>query len=309
MQDIADFWNQFSKNVPDIVWALVLLVLAFLVAWVAKTLTTKLFCWLGIERLLAKAGVEKKHVDSAKNFLAKLVQLVVFVLFLPGVFDKLGLDSVSTPLVAMTNNFLTYLPHIVAAILVLVIGLFLAKVVKELLYPFFKKIKLEEWLAKIGVETAKLNIADILATTIYVVVVVFFAVEAINVLQLDILTKVGDAVIAYLPYALSAFLVLLFAVLLGRWLENIMVKKFNTNKTLALVVRVAIIVVGTFMALDQLGIAKATVNSAFIIILGGAAVASALAFGLGGKEFASRQLKKLETKIDESSRARKMNKR
>lgn len=299
MQNIADFWQQFSKSVPDIVWALILLVAAFLVAWIAKILTVKLFRWLGIERLLAKASVEEKHITSAKNFVAKLVQLIVFVLFLPGVFDKLGLGSVSTPLVAMTNNFLTYLPNIVAAILVLVIGLFLAKVVKELLYPLFKKIKLEEWLAKIGVEATKVNISDILATTVYVVMVVFFAVEAINVLQLDILTKVGDAIIAYLPYALSAFLVLLVAVILGKWVESIMTKKFHSNKALALTTRVAILVVGTFMALDQLGIAKNTVNSAFIIILGGAAVAAALAFGLGGKEFAARQLKKLEGKIDQ----------
>lgn len=303
MQDIADFWNKLSSNIPDIVLALLVLVLAFLVAWMAKQLTIKLFRWLGIERLLAKAGVEKKHVESARSFLAKLVQLIVFVLFLPGVFDKLGLNSVSTPLIAMTNNFLTYLPNIVAAILVLVIGLFLAKVVKELLYPLFKKIKLEEWLAKLGIETAKLNVADILATTVYIVVVIFFSVEAINVLQLDILTKVGDAVIAYLPYALSAFVVLLFAVILGKWIETLMVKKFRSSKALALTTRIAIIVVGAFMALDQLGIAKTTVNSAFIITLGGVAVAGALSFGLGGKEFAARQLKKLESKIDARKKA------
>lgn len=299
MQDIVDFWEKFSQNIPDIVWALIILVVAFLVAWIAKNLTKKLFRWLGIERLLAKAKVEEKHIASTRNFVAKVVQFVVFVLFLPGVFDKLGLNSVSTPLVAMTNNFLTYLPNIIAAVLVLVIGLFLAKVVKELLYPIFKKIKLEEWLAKLGVETAKINISDILATTVYVVMVVIFVVEAINTLQLDILTQVGDAIISYLPYALSAFLVLLIAVVLGKWVESIMTKKFKSNQTLALVTRIAILVIGTFMALDQLGIAKTTVNSAFIIILGGVAVAGALAFGLGGKEFAARQLKKLESKMDQ----------
>lgn len=298
MQNIADFWNQFSKNVPDIVWALLILVLAFLVAWVAKKLTIKLFRWLGIERLLAKAGVEEKHVMSAKAFVAKLVQFVVFILFLPGVFDKLGLNSISTPLVSMTDGFLTYLPNLIAAILVLVIGLFLAKVVKELLYPLFKKIKINEWLEKIGVDATKINVADILATAMYVVVVIFFAVEAINVLQLEILTKIGDAVIAYLPFALSAFIVLLLAVVLGKWVETVMTKKFNSSRALAMTVRVAIIVIGAFMALDQLGIAQTTVNSAFIIILGGVAVAGALAFGLGGKEFAAHQLKKLDSKME-----------
>lgn len=51
------------------------------------------------------------------------------------------------------------------------------------------------------------------------------------------------------------------------------------------------------MALDQLGVADTIVNSAFIIVLGGFALAFGLSFGLGGKDFASRYLSKFERKI------------
>ena len=55
------------------------------------------------------------------------------------------------------------------------------------------------------------------------------------------------------------------------------------------------------MTLSQLGFAKSIVNIAFIIILAGLAIAFAISFGLGGREFASRCLTKLEEKLSASS--------
>lgn len=296
MQDFADFWEKFTSNIPELVKALILLVVAFLVSWIAKKLIIKLFKWLRIEQMLVKSNVDKKHIESTRAFAGKVVQLIVFILFLPGVFQLLGLDSTATPIVTMMNGLMAYLPNIIAALLVLIIGLFIAKIVKELVYPLIKKAKLNEWLEKIGVKS-KIDAADILATTIYIVIAIVFVVEALNTLQLEILSKVGGAITAYLPYALSAFLVLAIALILGKYIESIMVSKFKSNKTIALITRIVITVVGTFMALDQLGIAKTTVNSAFIIVLGGVMVAVALAFGLGGKDFASHNLRKLDDYI------------
>ena len=54
------------------------------------------------------------------------------------------------------------------------------------------------------------------------------------------------------------------------------------------------------MALDQLGIAASIINSAFILILGGAALAFGLAFGLGGKDHASRYLDRMETSLKDT---------
>ena len=55
------------------------------------------------------------------------------------------------------------------------------------------------------------------------------------------------------------------------------------------------------MALDQLGVAHSIVNAAFILILGGLALAFGLAFGLGGKDFAAKYLGKLDDKLDKEN--------
>ena len=302
MEGISNFWNQFWSNVPDVIVALLVLILAFIVAAIAKALATKLVKIAGLERGLAKAGIDKENVSKTTNFLGQLVYLIVFVLFLPGIFEKLGLNNVATPIVSMMNTLMTYLPNIIGAIIIAMVGLFIAKLVKELLSPLFGKLKINEKLAKLGINTEKVNVADILATAAYVVIAVFFVVEALSTLQLSILTRIGNDIVAYLPYALSAAAVLLIAFILGSWVESTLAKKFSVSKFTALAAKVAIIITGVFMALSQLGVASTLVNSTFIITIGAIAVAFAISFGLGGREFASHQMKKLEQKMEKSSK-------
>lgn len=298
MEGVANFWNSFWGGVPDVIMAVIMLVLAFLVAWLAKYLIVKLVKAVGLERGMAKAGTSKENIKKTVGFLGKLTYLVVFLLFVPGIFDKLGMNSTSTPLVEMMNKFVAYLPHLVGGFVVIIVGLFIAKVVKELLTPVLNKMKVNEWAAKIGIDTKKVNIADILATTVYVLIAVLFAVEAINALQLATLTKIGDAIIAYLPSVLAAVIVLLIAFLLGSWVESALVKKFSVSKFTAVAAKAAIIVTGGFMALSQLGVASVLVNGTYIMVVGALAVAFAVAFGMGGKDFAAHTMRKLEQKLD-----------
>ena len=87
--------------------------------------------------------------------------------------------------------------------------------------------------------------------------------------------------------------------LIERVLQNIV--KHNNSRTLAAIAKYTIFVITVFMALDQLGVAHSIVNAAFILILGGLALAFGLAFGLGGKDFAAKYLRKLDDKLDKEN--------
>lgn len=396
MQNFMYLWNSFINGIPNVVIAVLLLLIAFLVAWISKKLVTKLMDLIKIEKLFQKVGLEEENT-KAKEFIAKLVYLIVFVLFLPGIFSKLGLNGISEPIMSMMNIFLTYLPNIIASILILIIGLFVAKIVKELLIPVLKKLNLDIYLSKLGFERkSEKSIAEVLATIVYVLILIpvviaalnalnisaisepainmlrtifnfipnlaiaivilfvgkfianlvfafldnvlesigldkstkkvfdttgtksndkfslsktisyivkyviwiFFIVQALNVLKLDLLTKIGSAIISYMPYALSTLIILGIAILLGNYVEKVILEKFPKSKASALISKIAIITIGIFISLYQLGIAIEMVNAAFIIILGSLAVAFAIAFGFGGKTFAAHMLQKLEDKLD-----------
>lgn len=148
-------------------------------------------------------------------------------------------------------------------------------------------------------EKEKFSLAKTIAFIVKYVILIFFIVQALNVLKLDILTRIGATIIAYMPNALSTIIVLGIALLFANYIEKVILEKFPNSKGSALIAKVAIITLGVFLSLYQLGIATSIVNAAFVIVLGALAVAFAVAFGIGGRDFASHMLKKLEDKMDD----------
>ena len=121
-------------------------------------------------------------------------------------------------------------------------------------------------------------------------------------IELEVLTNIGSTIISYLPYAVSGIIMLGIAILLANYVQKIILKSFPESKATALLAKVLIIVLGMFITLYQLGIAAQIVNNAFLIILGAFGVAFAIAFGMGGREFASHMLNRVEKKIDEKNK-------
>ena len=92
---MGQFFYSLISGIPDIVVAILLLLVAFFAAKYAKKLTTKLLKAIKAEALLSKIGVKDTATNAAVEFMGKLVYFVVFLLFLPAVLDKLNMHSVS----------------------------------------------------------------------------------------------------------------------------------------------------------------------------------------------------------------------
>ena len=398
MENVASLWNQFLNSIPNVVAALVILIMAFLTATIVKTLVSKLMKNVKIDKLFDMAKIENERKEKTKEYIEKLAYFITFMLWTPGFFGKLGMDGVASPIINMMNEILAYLPNIIGSILLLVVGLFIAKTEKELLIPVFQKLKIDQYLKKIGVDSkSEISVAEVLANTVYViilvpivigalnvlqikaisepaismlntilayipkvalaivvffvgkfiaklvfvlleklfesigvdkisdkvfkttdteinenvslskilayiveyVIIILFTVQAFSIIKLEVLTNIGNAIIGYLPAAVSGTLMLGIAILIANYVNKIILKSFPESKATALIVKTLIIVLGVFITLYQLGIASQLVNTAFLIILGAFGVAFAVAFGIGGRDFASHILNKVESKIDE----------
>ena len=77
--------------------------------------------------------------NIVKSFIEKLIYFLIFMLWMPGFFEKLGMNGVASPIIGMMNKILNYLPNILGTVLLLIVGLFIGKTVKELLIPIFQK--------------------------------------------------------------------------------------------------------------------------------------------------------------------------
>src|SRR5699024_1148200 len=112
------------------------------------------------------------------------------------------------------------------------------------------------------------------------------------------LNTIGTAIILYLPNVLFALVILGLALVGGRLLANV-ITRATGSRFAGQLVEYVLLAFGVFMALSQLNLATMIVDTAFIFIICGLSVAFALAFGLGGRDFAQAQLKKLDSKMEE----------
>jgi hypothetical protein len=145
------------------------------------------------------------------------------------------------------------------------------------------------------------SLAEIIGAIVQIVVVLLFVVEALQVVNLHFMVTLATGVFAYLPMVLAAVVILAvgfgLANLAERFVGSVMRKPSGAPHVLRYVAKYAILAFAFFMALSQLGIAPAIINAAFILILGGVALAFGLAFGLGGREHASRYLAEMENSL------------
>lgn len=288
----------FFNAIPNVLAAILWLVLAFVFATVVKNLVVKLLKALKIDKYLNKWGITTETKNTAVEFIGKLVYFVVFLMFLPVAFGKLGISTLTSPINSLVSSFLGFIPNLIGAIVILFVGFFIAKLIKDLLVPVLKAVKVDALQEKAGVKLGEnTTFSSLIANVVYVIIAIITIVQAVNVLNLAVLTRIGTAIIDYLPEVVSVVIVVTVALFCANAIENIISKKFPKAKTVAFGVKVAIYVLAAFISLSQLNIAPEMVTWAFIMIIAALCIAFAVAFGIGGRFFAQNLLKKLEDKL------------
>lgn len=152
----------------------------------------------------------------------------------------------------------------------------------------------------------KLSLGGFIANLVYFIVFMLFVPGIFSSLGImgvsEPITSFLITILEYLPNIIGAAIVLAAALIFGvafllaNFVERLLVK--GGFKAYGKIVHVAIMIVAVFMMLNQLGIATMLVNAAFILALGAVAVAFAIAFGIGGRDFAKKQLGDLDVTLD-----------
>ncbi|MDU9350611.1 mechanosensitive ion channel [Staphylococcus ureilyticus] len=290
--------------IPNVIGAIIFLIIAWIIAVIVKKVIVKGLSALGFESWLQKKGlVDNEGGESQSSGLiqtfGKLGYFLVFLLFLPSVFDSLYMQSVSKPIKGMMSSILNFAPKIIVAVIILVIGIFIAKVLGTLVKNILSSLNVSKFNRYVNFGENKESIDIPVATgwVITALIGLFFTVQALNTVNLTVLNQIGAAIIGYLPLVISAAIILGLGLIGGNLIAKL-INKSTGNGMLAEIVKYLVIIVSVFMTLDQLNFAQSIVNVAFLLILGAVAVAFAIAFGIGGKSFAEKQLNKFSDKID-----------
>ncbi len=195
------------------------------------------------------------------------------------------------------DSFFVWLPLLIGALVILVIGYFVAKIVGGLIGKALQRAGFDRTLQKgqAGTFVSKVTSSPSKLLGRIVFWLIFFGAIslAVSTLGIEALENLVAAIYAYLPNVIAAVLIFLVAGLVAGAVAGLVKKMMGdtpTGKVIATVVPILVMAIAGFIILDQLQIAPAIVTITYAAIIGAVALGSALAFGLGGREVAGRML-------------------
>jgi small-conductance mechanosensitive channel len=208
---------------------------------------------------------------------------------------------------AFATKITIFLPKLIGAIIIFVVGLIVAKLIKMGVVRLLKLVRLDTAAEKTGLKSflQKGNItktsSEILGALVYWFIMILVIIASLDALGLPIVSDILNDIFLYIPNVVAAIIILLLGFLLGGLLSAVVRTAasnagLTTAEGLGKTALYAVIFFSASIALLQLGIGEEIVASAFIIAFGAAALALALAFGLGGKEMAAEYLKRWSEK-------------
>jgi len=210
---------------------------------------------------------------------------------------------------ASLNNFwlqiIAFVPKLLAVIVILFLGWIVAILVRGGVKRLLMLMQFDQFAQKSGLEAfmnsgnLNLTLSGIISQVIYWLVILLFVITGANALDLPAVASLLQQLAGYLPHIVVAILVVVFGTLLARfvnrlvfaWLYSI---KFRHALAVSTSTEYGIQILAVFVALEQLGIGMQLLYSLFIIIFGAVFLALAIAFGLGGKDWAARVIEDID---------------
>lgn len=196
------------------------------------------------------------------------------------------------------SKLLGFIPNLLGGIVILVIGYFVAKVLGKLVGTLLGKVGFDQWMERAGVSgvlqrsgtglTASTMLGKVVFWFVFLISFTMFA----SALGVPEISNFMSDMLGYIPRIFAAIVIVCLAALFANFLAMV-IRGATGNETLAKVGRYAVLVYAAFAALTQLGIAVQLTGNTLLIVLGGAALALGLAFGLGGREMAGEALRTL----------------
>ncbi len=221
--------------------------------------------------------------------------------------DRLTL-IVADPVKAMLIKIWSYIPTIVGAIIILVIGWIVAKFVEAIVVRALKASRLDVVSDKAGIANmlaqgeVKFTLSELVGVMVYWIVMLSVLAAALNALNLTVAGDLLSRLVAYIPNIIIAIFVLVLGSFLATFVAGVVRTAvgnagMGNAKLLAKITHTVLIVFAGIIAIEQLNIATAFVAFAVNIILASIGLALAISFGLGCKDIAAKAMSDLLNKV------------
>jgi hypothetical protein len=308
---INDLVVQIFGFLPKLIGAGLIFFIGLIVARIVRRLVETVLIAANIDGLLARIGIGSTEgtlrtspdavppgtaPGSTRASLARAAGVLVYALIIIPVaiaaLQVLGIEAISGPAITMLNEILAAIPRVLAAALWLGIAFVAARFLKTIIEAILPPTGFDDAIRSTGVLPARASPSRIVANIAMIAIILAASIEAAKQLGGDTIaifliqvTELGSKVI-------FGTLIIVAGVFLARIVANLVGSGTGEGSFAQTIVRYAIIALFTAIGLTFMGLADQIVMLAFGLILGSAAVACAIAFGLGGRDAAARILER-----------------
>ncbi len=213
------------------------------------------------------------------------------------------LSLILEPLQDVFLKIKQFLPNLLAMLVILIVGIFIARLLRVVLVRFLTAIKFDSWSDRMGVTTL-MRKGDLwskpsraLGSILFWIMVILALMMGMGALKIQAVDQLVSQSFMYLPRAFSAILILIIGYALSGFVSRaVLIAAANSGyhyaKLLAEAIRLLLTVLIMAMVLEQLQVAPGIVLAAFSIIFGGIVAALAISFGVGGIDAAKRMIER-----------------
>ena len=306
--------NEVFAFIPKLLGAGLFFFAGLILARIVRHIIEAALGALNLEKLASQAGLKlgdetppaRRAGDDAaipiptRNSIARAagmtVSAIIIIFAAIGALDILQIEAVSEPSKNMLNMIALAIPQVIAALLILAIFFIAGRWVKTLIETVLPSFGFDRGVKALGIISDNVVPSRVLGTVAMIALILIGLMEAAR--------KVGGDSSAALLFQVTELggkvifgtVIIVAGLFLARILATLVGSSTGEGGYAQTIVKYAIVALFTAIGLTFMGLANEIVMMAFGLILGSAAIATALAFGLGGREWAARQLDRWQSK-------------
>ena len=285
--------SNFIGYLDNVVFAAAIFFIGSMIAGIARDLVETALGAVDFDKWANKGGVE---AITGNNAITKTLGTIVYVLVIIPVaiaaLQMLEISAITEPAMNLLNMVFKAIPLIIGACLLLGIGFVISRWVAALIRDLLPSLGADRAINELGILPEGRTASGVIAAIVTIAIMIFFAIAATNMLGFPQLTSILETVLAQAGNVVFGAVLIALGVLIANILRNLIADATGpgiaSNVTYWITTGLFV-----FIGLKQMQIGGMIVDYAFGALAIGAAVAFALAFGLGGRDAAARILSDL----------------
>ncbi len=300
-EPLEQMFVQILNFLPQLVAAILILFLGLKLAKMGKNAVSGALVALRVNELGEKSGCGKIFGgQSISNLIGVISYVLIAIPVLAAALNALKIEALSNSISGLLDTLLQATGNIFAAAVVVTSAVIIGGIVSGLVSQLAAAAGFDSLMAKMRLvkkSEESTPPSALLGKITLIGIILFASVAAAELLGFTAVAEIIQSFIAFAGNILLGVIVMLIGLFLANFAAEIFKAREAESALPAMLIRAAVIIFTGAIALSTMEIGGNIVELAFGLLLGAVSVAIALAFGLGGREFAAQKLQQWNEKM------------